>query len=358
MELAKRCDAAVIVAGLTPEWESEGFDRKDMKLPGAQDELIARVTAANPNTVVVLNAGSPLEMPWLDSTPAVLQAWYGGQETGSAIADVLFGAHNPSGKLPTTFPRRLQDNPAYINYPGENGKVSYGEGLFVGYRYYDYKEIEPLFPFGHGLSYTSFEYSNLQISASQVAPGESVEVRFKLRNTGALPGAETAQLYLSDLQSSLVRPPQELKAFAKITLEPGETRDVHLHLQPADLAFYDDARQSWIAEAGTFEVRIGSSSRDLRLSARFELSAKWQQGSQKNSAAPARLHTGLALNVLLSNETSRAILSRLLPGMLEHPDLQLAMEMSLDQIAAFVPQDITPERLAAINEELGVISNE
>jgi beta-glucosidase len=169
VELARRSDVVVLIAGLNKEWESEGFDRVDMK-QSAQDELIERVAAANPRTVVVLNVGSAVEMPWIDKVPTVLQLWYNSQEQGNALSDVLFGDVNPSGKLPTTIPVRLQDNPAYINYPGENGKVRYGEGLFVGYRYYDKKELAPQFPFGHGLSYTTFEYGNLHLSAAQVSP--------------------------------------------------------------------------------------------------------------------------------------------------------------------------------------------
>ena len=176
VKLAKNSDVVVLVAGLNREWESEGFDRVDMKLPGAQDELIERVAKANKNTIVVLNVGSAVEMPWIDKVPAVLQLWYNSQEQGNALADVLFGDVNPSGKLPTTFPVRLQDNPAYINYPGENGKVRYGEGIFVGYRYYDKKELAPLFPFGHGLSYTTFKYSNLRLSADQTTPEKGLDV--------------------------------------------------------------------------------------------------------------------------------------------------------------------------------------
>ena len=165
VKLAKKSDIVILVAGLNNEWESEGFDRVDMKLPGEQDKLIRKVARANKNTIVVLNVGSPVEMPWIDKVPAVLQLWYNSQEQGNALADVLFGDVSPSGKLPTTFPIRLEDNPAYINYPGENGKVRYGEGIFVGYRYYDKKDVPPLFPFGHGLSYTKFKYSNLRLSA-------------------------------------------------------------------------------------------------------------------------------------------------------------------------------------------------
>jgi beta-glucosidase len=266
--LAAQSDVAIIFAGLTEEWESEGFDRPDMALPGRQAELIERVAAANPKTIVVLNAGSPVDMPWLGQVSGLLQAWYLGQETGNAIADVLFGEVNPSGKLPTTFPKRLQDNPAYINYPGENGKVLYGEGLFVGYRYYDKKEVEPLFPFGYGLSYTTFEYADLRL----VERGDgTVEASFQVENTGAWAGQEIAQVYVRDIESRLVRPDKELKAFAKVSLAPGESKQVTLDLDRDALSYYDPAGDGWVAEPGTFEVLVGSSSRDIRLSARFEL---------------------------------------------------------------------------------------
>ncbi len=264
VRLAAASEVAIVFAGLTSEWESEEFDRPDMGLPGQQDELIERVSAANPNTVVVLNAGSPVAMPWLDRVAAVVQAWYLGQETGHAIADVLFGDVNPSGKLPTTFPRRLQDNPAFLNYPGENGKVHYGEGLFVGYRYYDKKDIEPLFPFGYGLSYTTFAYRNLAIE-----PGETVRVSFEVENTGPREGKEIAQLYVRDVRSRLVRPEKELKGLAKVALRPGERRTVSLALDAEALSYYDDARRQWVVEPGEFEVLVGASSRDIRLRGRF-----------------------------------------------------------------------------------------
>jgi beta-glucosidase len=269
--LAARCDVAVVFAGLTDEWESEGFDRMDMELRGDQVQLIERVAAANPNTVVVLNLGSPVAMEWLDRVPAVLQAWYAGQEAGHAIADVLFGDVNPSGRLPTTFPRRLKDNPAYINYPGENGKVHYGEGLFVGYRYYDKKDIRPLFPFGYGLSYTTFAYRDLTLSATECAPGDEIKVSVTLENTGARAGQEVVQLYLRDVESRLVRPEKELKAFAKVALDPGETRTVTLTLDQEALSYYDPAQEGWVAEPGEFEVLIGRSALDLPLTGRFTL---------------------------------------------------------------------------------------
>ncbi|HJS19818.1 MAG TPA: glycoside hydrolase family 3 C-terminal domain-containing protein, partial [Anaerolineales bacterium] len=183
VKLAKKSDVVVLVASLNGEWETEGADRVDMKLPGEQNELIKRVAKANKNTIVVLNVGSAVEMPWIKKVPAVVQLWYDSQEQGNALADILFGDENPSGKLPTTFPVRLEDNPAYINYPGENGKVRYGEGIFVGYRYYDKKKLAPLFPFGHGLSYTTFKYDNLHLSAKSILPSEILEVKVDVTNT-------------------------------------------------------------------------------------------------------------------------------------------------------------------------------
>jgi beta-glucosidase len=269
--LAARSDVAIVVAGLTAEWESEGFDRGDMELPRDQARLIEAVAAANPRTVVVLNAGSPLAMRWLDKVPAVVQAWYGGQEAGHALADVLFGDVCPSGRLPTTFPRRLEDNPAYVNYPGENGRVYYGEGLFVGYRYYDKKDVAPLFPFGYGLSYTTFAFHSLALNAEHYAAGEAIEVRVEVENTGAVAGQEVVQLYVRDVVSSLARPDKELKAFAKVALEPGERKTVVLTLGPEALSFYDPARAQWVAEPGEFEVIAAASARDVRLSRRFVL---------------------------------------------------------------------------------------
>ena len=259
--LAARSDVAIVFAGTTNEWESEGADRPDMELPGRQVELLEKVAAANPNTIVVLNTGSPIPMPWLGRVKAVLQAWFAGQEAGHAVAAVLFGDVNPSGKLPQTYPHRLEDTPAFINFPGENGKVLYGEGLFVGYRYYDKRDIAPLFPFGYGLSYTTFEYRDLQLA---VAGGE-IAVSLTLANTGPRTGQEVVQVYVRDVQSRLVRPPKELKAFAKIALAPGEARAVTFTLGREALEYYDQSRPGWIVEPGTFEVLVGSSSRDIRL---------------------------------------------------------------------------------------------
>ena len=271
--LAASADVVLLFAGLTAEWEGEGSDRPTMDLPLEQNELIRRVAAANPNTVVVLNNGSPLHMPWLDDVAAVMQAWYGGQEAGNAIADVLFGDVDPGGRLPTTFPKRLADNPSYLNHPGENGQVLYGEGLFVGYRYYDAKGIEPLFPFGYGLSYTRFEYTNLRLSTTELEPGQPLALSLDVSNIGDRPGSDVVQVYVRDVESRLVRPEKELKAFAKVYLQPRETCTVTLDLPTDTLAYYDPAQSGWVTEPGEFAVLVGRSAEDVRLSASVALHA-------------------------------------------------------------------------------------
>ncbi len=275
--LAAASDVAIVCVGFGGEWQSEGFDREALAMPGKQDALIEQVAAANPRTIVVLNTGSPITMPWLDKVAAVVQAWYPGQECGNAIADVLFGDTTPSGKLPQTFPVRLEDNPAYLNFPGENGKVYYGEGLFVGYRYYDKKHIAPLFPFGFGLSYTTFSYSSLSLSAQEIGRDDMLQVSVDVTNTGERAGKEIVQLYIRDVVASLQRPEKELKAFAKVHLEPGERQTVTLNVARDALAYYDDLAHAWVAEAGEFEVLVGASSQDIRAIAPFVLtdSSSW-----------------------------------------------------------------------------------
>ena len=360
--LAAASDVALVFVGLSDEWESEGFDRPDMELVGDQAALIEKVAAANANTVVVLNTGSPITMNWLDKVAAVVQAWYPGQECGHAIADVLFGDVNPSGRLPQTFPKRLEDNPAYINYPGENGRVHYGEGIFVGYRYYDKKKIEPLFPFGYGLSYTTFAYRNLRLSASDTSTGlsarvdadEGLRVSVDVQNTGARAGQEVVQLYVRDLESSLMRPEKELKAFAKVNLEPGQTKTVTLTLNRESLAYYDDGEQQWVAEAGEFEVLVGSSSRDIRASAGFTLKATSRFGGSEKAAV--RLGLNSTLQLLLANEEARAILSRHLPGLLDAPQLSMALGFTLEQVAGMAPGVFTAEVMQGIAEDLAQLS--
>ncbi len=269
VEAAKQADVALVFAGMPMAYESEGGDRPNMKLPGQQDELIREVAAANPNTVVVLNAGSPVEMPWVDQVAGLMIVYYPGQEGGNAITNVLFGDTNPSGKLTITLPKKLEDNPAYINYPGAQ-EIHYGEGIFVGYRYYDFKGIEPLFPFGHGLSYTSFEYNDLQVPET-VSKGQPVTMQVTVKNTGERAGKEVVQVYVRDVEAGLVRPVKELKRFEKVTLQPGESKTLSFTLDERALSFYDPYRGGWIAEPGKFEVLVGSSSRDIRRQAGFTL---------------------------------------------------------------------------------------
>lgn len=260
--VAAAADAAVavVVVGTNGDWETEGRDRKTMDLPGDQADLIAAAIAANPRTVVVINAGSPVTMDWAGSVPAVLQSWFLGQETGNALADVLCGSVDASGRLPTTIPKALQDTPAFTNYPGEFGKVLYGEGLYVGYRWYDARCIEPAFPFGHGLSYAEFEFGPLTVTAS----GDTAEVRLQVTNTSGRAGVETVQVYVSDLKASVDRPPKELKAFVKVSLAGGEARDVVIPLGRDSFTYWDPNKGEWTLEAGEFEILVGASAADIR----------------------------------------------------------------------------------------------
>jgi beta-glucosidase len=271
---AKAADVVIYIGGLNHDvgLDCEGADRKDLKLPFGQDDLIAKIVAANPHTIVVLE-GSVTEMgSWLDQVPALVQAWYPGMEGGNALAAVLFGDANPSGKLPCTFPKRLEDSPAHAlgAYPGTNGTVTYSEGLLVGYRWFDTKQIEPQFPFGAGLSYTTFKYSNLKLVPSDDT-NTTVTAQFEIQNTGSVPGAEVAQLYVHQQNPRLQRPEKELKGFRKIVLKPGETKTISIPLNRSAFAFYDPAKPGWVAEPDQFEIAIGSSSRDLRLKAGFAL---------------------------------------------------------------------------------------
>jgi beta-glucosidase len=280
VEAARGADAALVFIGLNGEWDNEGLDRPNLELPHAQNELVRRVAAVNPNTIVVLQTGAPVTMPWLAAVPAVMQAWYPGQECGHAIADVLFGAAEPGGRLPQTFPQRLADDPTHghpLHYPGVNGRVVYDEGLFIGYRHVERAGITPLFAFGHGLSYTQFAHSGLRLSTATLAPGGTLQVTLDVKNVGARRGQEVVQLYVHDRRSSVERPAQELKAFAKVDLAPGESRSVPLRLDMRSLAYFDERRAAWVAEAGEFEIRVGASSRDIRQRASITLAAAWVQ---------------------------------------------------------------------------------
>lgn len=251
-------------------YDTEGQDKPDMQLPFGQEELLKAVMKANPKTVVVLVGGGPVDMTnWIDKSKAVIQAWYAGMEGGNALAKIIFGEVNPSGKLPMTFPKKLQDSPAHAigEYPGKDGKVEYKDDILVGYRYYDTKKVEPQFCFGHGLSYTTFEYSGLSVTPTQ----NKATVKITVKNTGAVAGAEVVQFYVKDEQSSVERPEKELKAFEKVFLQPGESKEVEVVLNEDAFKYYDEGKKQWVLEPGKFTVLAGSSSRDIRQAADFEL---------------------------------------------------------------------------------------
>lgn len=259
LEIARHADAVILMVGTNDDWETEGNDREMLSLPGEQDELIRQVTAANPNTIVVNNSGSPVSMPWLDDVPAMIQTWFAGQEFGHALMDLITGKSNPSGKLPITFPHKMSDTPAFTSYPGEFGKVHYREGLFVGYRWYDSRETAPLLPFGFGLSYTSFEFSDLSVEPNGA-------LTCQVTNTGQCQGKETVQVYIEPLAPAVARPLRELKAFTKVDLKPGESKTVALTLGDDAFAHWDIDQQSWQVTTGDYRVHVGNSSRHLPLS--------------------------------------------------------------------------------------------
>ncbi len=266
VEAARAAEVALVFVGRNGEWDTEGSDLPDIRLPGRQDALVAAVAAANPRTVVVLQTGGPVEMPWLDAVPAVLEAWYPGQEAGNAIADVLTGAAEPGGRLPQTFPRAWADNPTASDdaevYPGRDGRVRYAEGVFIGYRHYDRAGIAPLFPFGFGLSYTRFALEAFTARVSR-AEGAEITVTATVRNTGARAGSTVLQVYVGDPESAVPRPAKELKAFARLQLAAGEAREVTLPLDARALAFWDEGQRAWVIEAGRFDILGGFSAADL-----------------------------------------------------------------------------------------------
>jgi len=265
VEAAKKADVAVVFAGLPDAFESEGFDRSHMSMPSCQNQLIEKIAEVQPNVVVVLHNGSAVEMPWISRVKGVLEAYLGGQAVGGAEYDILFGRVNPSAKLPETFPVQLSDNPSYLNFPGEKDKVAYREGIFVGYRYYDKKKMQVLFPFGHGLSYTTFEYSGLKLSADRIKDTQEVTVSVKVKNTGSRAGKEVVQLYVADQESTVIRPEKELKGFEKVALEPGEEKTVTFTLNKRSFAYFNTDIHDWHVESGMFTVMIGKSSRDIVL---------------------------------------------------------------------------------------------
>ncbi|KAK9481563.1 glycoside hydrolase superfamily [Lipomyces starkeyi] len=269
VEAAKLADQVILTVGLSGDWESEGYDRTNMKLPGATDSLVDAVLHANPNTVVVLQSGTPVEMPWISKAKAIVEAWYGGNETGNAIADILFGDVNPSGRLPLSFPVKVQDNPAYLNYRSERGRTLYGEDIYIGYRYYEAVEKDVLFPFGHGLSYSTFEFSDLAVKVDPESG--TLTVKTNVTNVSGPAGSEVVQVYIHQHNPSIGRPRKELKGFSKVAVAAGESKTVEIVLEiKRATSFWDERENSWISEKDIYDVLVGASSADIKLSAKFE----------------------------------------------------------------------------------------
>jgi len=269
--VSKDAELAIVFAGLPDSYESEGIDRASLDLPAGHNRLIETVLAVQPNVVVVLLNGSAVTMPWAGRAKAILEGWLGGQASGGAIAEVLVGKVNPSGKLCETFPVKLEDTPTYPEFPSRNREASYREGVFIGYRYYDTRKVKPLFPFGFGLSYTTFAYSDIWTSGSLRQDSDQVLVEFRVKNTGLVTGQEVVQLYVHEQAAKIGRPEKELKTFAKVALDPAEQKTVRFQLTWRDFAYYDKTNGDWQVNPGKFDLLVGGSSRDLPLQATVEV---------------------------------------------------------------------------------------
>lgn len=317
--VAKEADVALLYIALPPFKESEGYDRPDIDLTEQQVALIRAVSAIQPYSVVILNNGSPVAMQdWIGDVPAVIEAWLMGQAGGGAIADVLFGEINPSGRLAETFPISLSDTPAFTNFPGDGGSVYYGERLFIGYRYYDFKNIDVLFPFGHGLSYSTFEFDNLQLPQHTLRPDEPVTVKVDVKNTGSMSGKETVQIYVGNAKSSMMRPAKELKGFAKVSLDAGETKTVTVSLGGSAFSSYDADAGEWVAESGAWEILVGRSATDIVLQGTVYL--------ETGRASSRRLGRLSTLNEWLADPRGAVVLEPRLDTLLVEPGGQ-AMDL-------------------------------
>ncbi|MCR5747694.1 MAG: glycoside hydrolase family 3 C-terminal domain-containing protein, partial [Lachnospiraceae bacterium] len=301
---AKKSDAAVIFAGLPDLFESEGYDRTHMRLPENQNTLIEEVLKVQSNVIVVLHNGSAVEMPWADKVKGILEMYLGGQNVGSAEYDILYGKVNPSGKLPETFPKKLSDNPSYLNFPGYQDKVYYSEGVFVGYRYYDTKKLDVLFPFGHGLSYTTYKYSNLKLSKRKIKAGDQLMVSVDVSNIGRMAGKEVVQLYVGALFDGINRPVHELRAFEKVSLRAGETKTVTFELDSRAFAYWSEDIHDWYVAPGDYNIEIGSSSRDIQYAKKVNI--------ETNQRIPMKISENTCMGDLMGDPRYEEILKPLI----------------------------------------------
>ena len=310
VETAKEADVAVIFAGLPDAFESEGYDRSHMRMPQCQNTLISEIAKVQENVVVVLHNGSPVEMPWADEVKGILEAYLGGQAVGQAEVDVLFGKVNPCGKLAETIPYKLADNPSYLNFPGDGQTVTYNEGVFVGYRYYDTKEMPVRYPFGYGLSYTTFEYSDLQLSADKIKDTDTLKVTLKVKNTGDRAGKEIVQLYVADKTGAACRPVKELKNFVKVELQPQEEKTVEMELDKRSFAWYNTQIHDWYAASGEYEILAAASSRDIRLKKTVYV--------ESTTELPIHVHMNTTIGELLENPRTKAVIEGMTDSLIEH----------------------------------------
>ncbi|MGQ9597596.1 MAG: glycoside hydrolase family 3 C-terminal domain-containing protein [Thermoproteota archaeon] len=346
-EIAGKSDVAVIFAGLPDRYESEGYDRPHMRMPENHNRLIEEVSKVQKNLVIVLSNGAPVEMPWIDKVKAILETYLGGQAWGGAVADVLFGVVSPSGKLPETFPRKLSDNPSYLNFPGEGDKVEYREGIFIGYRYYDKKEMEVLFPFGYGLSYTAFEYSDLSLDKKEMNDQEVLKVSMKVKNTGEVPGKEIVQLYVRDLKSNVIRPEKELKGFEKVELMPGEEKEVTFTLDKRAFAYYDDDINDWLVESGEFEILVGKSSRDIVLKDTVQV--------KSTVLIRKKFHRNSTIGDIIEDPVASEIFTTMLKQIFPLPPPGTSQRdiQSLIEMVKYMPlRSLIPFSMGAITEEI------
>ena len=310
VETAKEADVAVIFAGLPDAFESEGYDRSHMRMPQCQNALISEIAKVQENVVVVLHNGSPVEMPWADEVKGILEAYLGGQAVGQAEVDVLFGKANPCGKLAETIPYKLADNPSYLNFPGDGQTVAYKEGVFVGYRYYDTKEMPVRYPFGYGLSYTTFEYSDLQLSADKIKDTDTLKVTLKVKNTGDRAGKEIVQLYVADKTGAACRPVKELKNFVKVELQPQEEKIVEMELDKRSFAWYNTQIHDWYAASGEYEILAAASSRDIRIKKTVYV--------ESTTELPIHVHMNTTIGELLENPRTKAVIEGMTDSLIQH----------------------------------------
>ncbi len=329
-QVASRCEAVLLFIGLTDEYEAEGFDRSHMNLPAAHDALVNEILKVNKNVIVVLAGGSPVEMPWNDGVAAILNSYLGGQAGAGAVADIVSGAVNPSGKLPETYPMIYADTPAVNNFPGNPASVEYRESVYIGYRYYEKAKKAVRYPFGYGLSYTTFEYSDIKLDKASMNESDTLTVSFNVKNTGDVSGYEIAQLYVADKESTIYRPEKELKAFKKVWLNPGETKEIKLALNKRAFAFYNVNINDWCVESGDFDILVGASSADIRLSATVNVSGTTENIPDYSAVAPAYY----AGNVqAVPTEQFVAVLGRELPAANHDPNRALSIQDTFESCA-------------------------